>query len=106
MKGLQCKKTGFADNERKIKRQLNVINRTSSLPLFVPSHVGQEASRHTGPAQTNGPTHLSLASYSIFLPEKVHITFLNFRKSSFFLPELQNRTKHLPRLLKPFILPP
>jgi hypothetical protein len=37
--------------------------------------------------------------------EKVHITSLNFRESPFFLPELQNRAKHIPQLLKPFILP-
>jgi hypothetical protein len=38
--------------------------------------------------------------------EKVHITSLNFRESPLFLPKLQNRAKHLPQLLKPFILPP
>jgi hypothetical protein len=36
---------------------------------------------------------------------EVHVTSLNFRKNLFFLPELQNRAKHLPQLLKPFILP-
>jgi hypothetical protein len=38
--------------------------------------------------------------------EEVHITSLNFRKSSPFLPELQNWAIHLLQLLKPFILPP
>jgi hypothetical protein len=37
--------------------------------------------------------------------KKVHITSLNFRKSPFFITELQNQAKHLPQLLKPFILP-
>jgi hypothetical protein len=40
------------------------------------------------------------------MEEKVQITSLNFRESPLFLPELSNRTKHLPQLLKPFILPP
>ena len=38
--------------------------------------------------------------------EKVHVTSLNFRESPFFFLKLQNRTKHLPQLSKPFILPP
>jgi hypothetical protein len=37
--------------------------------------------------------------------EKVHITSLSFRESPLFLPEFQNRAKHLLQLLKPFILP-
>ena len=41
-----------------------------------------------------------------FIKRKVYIISLNFHESSFFLSELQNRIKHIPQLLKPFILPP
>ena len=33
--------------------------------------------------------------FSRFWPKKVHITSLNFRESPLFLPEFQNRAKHL-----------
>jgi hypothetical protein len=37
--------------------------------------------------------------------EKVYFSSLNSHQSSFFLPQLQNRTNHLPQLFKPCILP-
>jgi len=44
----------------------------------------------------------------LYVPETKKSTLppLTFAKVRFFLPELQNRTKHLPQLLKSFILPP
>ena len=50
--------------------------------------------------------HLMVICCGVFRPEKVHIIFLNFYESLFFLPELENWVNHLPELLKPFILPP
>jgi hypothetical protein len=38
--------------------------------------------------------------------EKIHITFLKFHESPLFLLKLQNWAKHIPQLLKPFILHP
>ena len=40
-----------------------------------------------------------------FIKRKVYIISLNFHESSFFLSQLQNQIKHIPQLLKPFILP-
>jgi hypothetical protein len=48
---------------------------------------------------------LSIWPGIVFLKEKVDVTFHNFHENSLFLPKLQNWTKHLPQLLKPFILP-
>jgi hypothetical protein len=52
-----------------------------------------------------GPWAVSLG-WQLILWEKSPHHLLNFRESPFFLPKLQNRTKHLRQLLKPFILPP
>ena len=38
--------------------------------------------------------------------EEVHYRSLNFRKSLFFIPELQNWVKYIPQFLKPYILRP
>jgi hypothetical protein len=38
--------------------------------------------------------------------EKVYFFSPNSHKSSLFIPQLQNRTNHLPQLFKPCILPP
>ena len=38
--------------------------------------------------------------------EEVHFRSLNFCKSLFFIPELQNRIKYIPQFLKPCILCP
>jgi hypothetical protein len=51
-------------------------------------------------------SELSLAYMLYLLWKKIHITSSNFRESPFFLLELQNRAKHIPQLLKPFILHP
>ena len=51
----------------------------------------------SSPFRRRSPPYLRLGKSQHYL--------LNFRESPIFLPELQNRPKHLPPLLKPFILP-
>ena len=56
------------------------------------------------------PVRASGLPMSPWLPgkgkEEVHFRCLNFRKSLFFILELQNRVKYIPQFLKPCILRP
>jgi hypothetical protein len=73
---------------------------SAALILHTKSRCADDARGYQG----DNRTRRSLSFH--FLLEKVHITSLNFCESPFFLPELQNRAKHLPQLLKPFIFLP
>jgi hypothetical protein len=67
--------------------------------------MGEAVARPVG-SQTLENLSTAILILAMNKKEKIYVTSLNFHESPLFLSKLQNWAKHLPQLLKPFILPP